>query len=63
MSDLTESELNSLNEIVKNERIRLAIPAEHLEKLIREGYAEQQLHGITATGKGRMKIKMASAKD
>lgn len=58
MSDLTESELNSLNEIVKDERVKLAIPAEHKEKLIRLGYAEQHTHGLIATGKGRMKVKL-----
>ncbi|MCG8510468.1 MAG: hypothetical protein MI741_14680 [Rhodospirillales bacterium] len=59
MSDLTESELNSLNEIIKNERVKLALPTEHLEKLIKLGYAELHKHGVIATGKGRMKSKLA----
>lgn len=55
--DLTESELDALAEIARSDRLKMALAQEHRLKLVDLGYAEERLHGIIATGKGRLKLK------
>lgn len=59
MNELTESELDSLYEIARNDRLKMTIAEEHREKLLRLGYAELRHGGLIATGKGRLSLRAA----
>ncbi|MBT3361501.1 MAG: hypothetical protein HN403_17905 [Rhodospirillales bacterium] len=54
VDELNQAEKDTLRDIVENDRLRSAIPTEHLEKLIDLGYAEQRNSGVIATGKARV---------
>lgn len=58
MEDLNDAELQSLRLIVAGAPPG-SIPGEHARKLIALEFVEQRMSGLVATGKGRMRAKMA----
>ncbi len=61
MDDLNQAELETLRDIIMNDKLRAAIPEDHLLKLMNEGYIEQRDHGVIATGKARVRIRGTDA--
>lgn len=61
MDELNDAELQSLRIIAEGTPPPGAIPAEHAQKLIDLDFIEQRRNGLVATGKGRMRAKMAKA--
>lgn len=58
---LNDAELKSLGTIVEGTPQPGVIPPEHARKLIDLEFVEQRMAGLVATGKGRMRAKMAKA--
>ncbi|MBL6929372.1 MAG: hypothetical protein ISR44_09390 [Rhodospirillales bacterium] len=61
MDELSQAEQDTLRDIVENDRLRGALPAQHLQKLIDMGYAEQRHSGVIATGKARVLFRGKAA--
>jgi len=61
MDELSDAEIKSLRLIVEGTPPPGSIPAEHARTLIALELVEERLAGLVATGKGRMRAKMAKA--
>jgi len=61
MDELSDAEMKSLCIIAEGTPPKGTIPLEHARRLINLDFVEQRLGGLVATGKGRMRAKMAKA--